>query len=87
MATPKIEFWRFTGKNEVMPTPIIARARTDAATRKNGRVCEGSRGSLGGTCAASVVEGGEYGLSSRSFTVGRTTEGFYDTALNEANDV
>ena len=86
VATPKIALMTENGKNDIAPATIPTIAIVPAAIRKPSRVCDGVDVACVAGCEPDIADGGEYGLSSRSFKVGRLTEDFYDTVLNEAND-
>ena len=56
----------------VAPKPIMNNPNPIAAIRKPGRVCAGADASFVVCFGLATVAGGEYGLSSRSFTVSQT---------------
>ena len=76
----KSELRKAKGKSEVAPEQIPTIAINAATTRNPGRACRAGVCSCGDGAPAIGAVGGEYGLESNLFTVGRTTEGFYDTA-------
>ena len=78
----KSELRKAKGKSEVAPEQIPTIATNAAAMRNPGRACRAGVCSCGDGAPAIGAVGGEYGLESNLFTVGRTTEGFYDTAFS-----
>ncbi|MBB3210646.1 hypothetical protein FHS27_006494 [Rhodopirellula rubra] len=72
-------FWARETENNISPPTGDIPKITD------NQIAHVARALLGGGASEGLPSVGDwYGLSSK--TLSRTTEGFYDTALNEAND-